>query len=242
MTIGGKGPYPFIFDSGAAGIVITNSLADELQLEVLGEARVASPAGGEPRPGRIVRVPLLEMGQARVFGITAVATDLPKLKDGECRGVLSPALFPGNLVIFDFPARTLRARSGELPPADGKTIFEYDAQDRLPSVTIDVAGTEIKAHLDTGAPHGLSLPTRYSATLPLAGPPVDAGRAHLIDREVALTEARLRGVARLGALTFEQPMIVFNEALPIGNIGAGILQRLVMSIDLAHHRVRLLEP
>ena len=242
VTIDGKGPFPFIVDTGASGMVLTNSLADELHLTVLGEARVGSPTGGEPKPGRIVKIAQLELGAAKVSGIHAVATDLPTPNDGEYRGVLSPALFPQYLVIFDFPAQSLRIRLGELPAADGKEIFEYDPQDRLPSVTLDLAGTAIKAHLDTGAPHEISVPARYATTLPLAAAPTDAGKGRLIDREVALTQARLNGKARLGSLTFDQPMIVFNESLPMGNIGSAILRRLVMSIDRAHNRVRLQQP
>jgi hypothetical protein len=239
VTFGGKGPYRFIFDSGAAGMVITDALADELELEVLGEALVGSPAGGPPKPGRIVRVPRLEMGGAQVSGVHAVAAALPMRDPGDYRGVLSPALFPGHLVVFDFPAKAVRVRAGELPAADEKEVFEYDSEERLPTVTIDVAGTRIDAHLDTGAPHGLSLPARYAGTLALDGAPVPAGKARLIDREVSLTSARLQGAARLGRFTFDKPQIVFNEAIPMGNIGAGILRDFVMTLDRAHHRVRL---
>jgi predicted aspartyl protease len=241
VTFGGKGPFKFIFDSGAAGMVITDELADELDLEVLGEALVGSPAGGKPTPGRIVNVPRLEMGGAQVHGIHAVAAPLPMRNPGDYRGVLSAALFPGHLVIFDFPAASLRIRPGELPAADDKEVFEYDSGERLPTVTIDVAGTRIDAHLDTGAAHGLSLPARYASTLALDGAPVESGKARLIDREVTVTSARLKGAAKLGRFTFDRPEVVFNEAIPMGNIGPGILRGFVMTLDRAHHRVRLEE-
>jgi hypothetical protein len=241
VKIGSKGPYPFIFDTGASGMVITGALADELQLEVLGEARVASPAGGAPKTGRIVRVDAIDIGAARVMGIDAVATELPAPAGGDVRGILSPALFPGYLVTFDFPAETLRIHSGELPAADDQEIFEYDAEERLPVVTLEVAGTKIDAHLDTGASHAISLPARYASSLPLDGPPVDAGHARLVDREVALTRARLKGSAKLGRFALDQPTIVFNEAIPLANIGAEVLRGFVMTIDRTHHRVRLQE-
>lgn len=239
VTIGGKGPYRFIVDSGAAGVVLTDELADSLDLEVLGEALIGSPAGGPPKPGRIVNVPRLEIGSARISGIHAVAGALPMKKDGDYQGVLSPALFPGHLVTFDFPARVVRVRAGELPAADDKEVFEYEAEERLPTVALDVAGTKIDAHLDTGAPHGFSLPARYAATLPLAGAPVDAGKARLVDREAALTSATLLGAARLGRFAFDRPSIVFNDAIPMGNVGTAILKDFAMTLDWTHHRVRL---
>ena len=48
VTLNGHGPYRFILDTGAMISVIDASLAHELELPIVGETELASPAGGTP--------------------------------------------------------------------------------------------------------------------------------------------------------------------------------------------------
>jgi hypothetical protein len=155
------------------------------------------------------------------------------------RGVLSARVFSGALLVIDYPRDKIVVRPGELGPADGARIFQYEESDGHPTLTLSVAGTDIKAHLDTGSPATFSLPRRYMKSLPLKSEPVHRGTARLVDAEIELYAAPLQGTLRVGEYTFEDPEIVFADRFPSGNLGYGFLGHFAVTLDLKNRRVRL---
>src|SRR5262249_39558734 len=144
VKINDKGPYRFILDTGAQGSVLDQGLADELKLPVVGEARVGSP-GGKGIPAKQVRLDRVEVGDAVLSGVPAVAFDRSFLDRGKDtpRGVLSASTFPGFLVTLDYPQSRFVIRRGQLPAADGARVFAYDAKRPLPEIPLSVAGHEV---------------------------------------------------------------------------------------------------
>src|SRR5438270_8427850 len=64
VKINGKGPYRFIFDTGAAGNVISNELALELGLPVLAHAKMGRPGSEKPLSATVTRLDKLQLGGA----------------------------------------------------------------------------------------------------------------------------------------------------------------------------------
>jgi hypothetical protein len=241
--INGKGPYQFFFDTGAQGPVLGLDLVEELRLQVVGKGEVTSP-GGKGIPSKQVRFGL-EVGGLSVKDVSAFAFDRARLyRDPAApRGVLSPGVFSGYLVIFDFPRERFLIRKGELPSADGVTIFACDRKRRIPAVPIHVAGQKVFAHVDTGAPGGLTLPLSMASKLPLAEKPVVVGRGRRVDREVVIYGAKLQGQLKLGRYALENPSVRFVEgASGEGNIGSDILRRFALTFDVKNFRIGLDEP
>jgi hypothetical protein len=243
VSINGKGPYKFILDTGAAGTILAQSLADELKLQSIGEVRVGSPIGGQSQPGKLVKVDRLEMGQARVLGFQCVAMDLQQLLNDPSapRGILSAALFTGYLLTFDYPQARIIVRAGQLPPANASDVFEYDPAQPLPMIKISVAGTDIEAHVDSGSPRGIVLPGKYAEQLPLATKPVEAGKGRTVDAEFLILKARLNGAVKLGRYTLDSTEIFFSEAAAAGNIGYDVLRRFALTFDRKNHRIQFEE-
>jgi len=245
VTIGGKGPFPFFFDTGAAGSVMDLAFARELGLPLGQDVMVGSP-NGAGRPGHLVKLDTLRLGGLTLRGLTSVAFDgLPQGRNSSVhpRGVLGPYGLTGLLVTLDYPHQRLVFRRGALPPADGREIFAWDRGRPLPEIPVQVAGHDARVHLDSGAGGGFGLPVSFQGQVPLAGPLAEMGRSHTVDRDVVVHGARLAGDLVIGRYTLAKPMVRFDDVLKdVGNVGYGILGQFTITIDPAHARLRLAGP
>jgi hypothetical protein len=245
--VNGEGPYRFFFDTGASGPVISQKLARQLKLDVIGEAGVKS--GGDapdkrPIAAQIVRMDRLELGAAKLSDVSIVAMDRSRLrKDQDApEGVLSPAMFPGYLVTLDYPKKEIRIRSGELGTPDGKTVFGYIDGRTIPSLLATIGDRTIEAHLDSGSPAGLSLPTKVAGTLTLDGKPIDTGKkARSVSGEFPVLEGKLKGKLSFGQFSFNDPTIEFSDVVRRANLGTRILERFVVTLDVKNRRFRIVE-
>lgn len=247
VRINGQGPYPFILDTGAEGSIVSESLAEDLKLEVLGDARVGSPGAIQPVPGKYLRIGQVELGNLLLSGMGAVSVDLSPMTKifvgpGAPRGVLSMKSWKGILVTLNYPAGVIELRYGELPAADDLQIFQFSADDRLPVIVLDVAGISVRVDVDSGAARGLVLPGSLASRLPLAGKPVEVESLRTVDGETTVLAAKLNGTMKLGRFAFENLDLNFTERAPIGNIGYPILKRFSVTLDWKNHRIRLEEP
>lgn len=240
LVLDGKGPYRFVLDTGAGGSVVSRTLADALGLKGEGEVRVGSP-GGSTNPGALVKFGTVEMGSATLRGVTMVATDLSRVfsQPDHPVGVLSALSFSGNLVTLDYPAKQIAIVPGELPAANGTDVFAYRAEQHIPTMSIDVAGTKVEAHVDSGSGRGLMLPGALAAKLPLGGPLQEQKKAKTVDGEWPVRRAPLDGQVRIGRFTLEKPHVDFIEGAPIGNIGYEILKDYRFTVDRKNLRFRL---
>jgi predicted aspartyl protease len=243
VKINGQGPFRFFLDTGAQGSVLGLDLAEELHLPVLGEARVGSP-GGKGLPAKRVRLDRVDVGEAVLTGVTAMAFDRSSISGGKDnpRGVLSAKSFPGYLLTVNYPKERLVIRPGELPVADGDTVFAYDPKLPLPELRINVAGQETTLHMDTGAPSGITLPLEFAERLPLESKPVEIGRGRRVDQEVIIYGAKLKGDVKVGKFVLHSPDLRFqNIPGAKGNIGGEFLRKFAVTLDSKNCRIRLEE-
>jgi hypothetical protein len=243
VMLDGKGPFPFLFDSGAHGSVMDLEFAKAQNLPLGGEVRVGSP-GGPGRTGQFATVKQVSVGGLSVQGMMIVAfTGLPFKGPDAPRGVLSPYSLAGLLVRFDYPTSRVIFTRGALPQPDGREIFGWTAQQPLPVIPITVGGQKLDANVDTGARFALSLPESLAKTLPLAAPPVDAGRARTVDQDVAAKTARLKGSLTLGRYSLENPTLMFSALhVDVANVGPPLLRQFSLTLDPANRRLKLAGP
>jgi hypothetical protein len=243
VMLDGKGPFPFLFDSGAQGSVMDLEFATAQGLPLGGEVRVGSP-GGPGRSGRFATVKQVGVGGLSVQGMMFVAfTGLPFKGPDAPRGVLSPYGLAGLLITFDYRTSRVIFTRGALPEPDGREIFGWTAQQPLPVIPITVAGQELDANVDTGARFALSLPESLAKTLPLVAPPVEAGHARTVDQDVAAHTAKLKGSLTLGRYSLENPTLAFSALhLGVANLGPPLLRQFSLTIDPANRRLELEGP
>ncbi|WP_148210102.1 retroviral-like aspartic protease family protein [Candidatus Korobacter versatilis] len=244
VRVNGSGPYPFILDTGAEGTLITMALANELKLPISGEVKVASPGAAEPASAEMVQIAKIELGDVKMTGVTGVALDLssmPKIFSGADApmGVLSIRGWKGFLVTVDYPANRITVKRGQLATADNVTIYQFSATDRLPTVSVDFAGTAVRANVDTGAGRGIVLPRSLQSKLPLEAAPVPTESLHTVSGEQAASRAQLKGAMKLGGYSIQGPQLDFVDEFPMGNLGYPILKNFAVTVDWQSHRVEL---
>jgi Aspartyl protease len=234
VYVNGKGPYRFIFDTGASATVISTELINDLGL--------SSAAG----MSFFIRVDELRVAGARINGLSAARISMLGGLGGDNppKGVLSASAFPGSLVRLDYPGRQVHIEEGQLPPADNRRIFEYDRDQTLPVVPIRIAGRETHVHLDSGSPFGLMLPNHFLKELKLTAEPVALRRARTNAGDFAVTGAGVDGAIELGDYTLDIPQVRFSDLRPgpepgIGNIGYEVLRRFVVTLDSKNRRIGL---
>jgi hypothetical protein len=234
VWINGRGPFPFIVSTAAQATAITQDLVNELGLAPDSDQLTAGPLLAEE----------LRVGDAVAHAVSLVRTSVVAGQgDTPIRGVLSASSFSGALFVLDYPAGKLRLLPGALRPPDGHRVFEYPAEEAVPTVSVDVAGHAFDVQVDSNALGGLTLPSRDAADLPLADEPIEIGR--VIDglSEFPVSVATLNGIVGLGDFPLDIHSIIFCDARPVsgagrGSIGSRILEGFVLTIDVRNHRLR----
>jgi Aspartyl protease len=193
----------------------------------------------------MVKIGKLVVGEASLEGFSVMAAPLTRMfrTENPPRGVLSASAFPGYLLTLDYPGKRVLIRAGELPPPDSRTSFGYTAEQILPSAMVRVAGTEVRVHVDSGSPGGLTLPTKYMKELKLTSEPTQIGIARTPHGEHRMWSATMDGAIELGQYKLDVPRVVFSDVNPIpgqvvGNIGYEVLKRFRVTLDAKNRRIR----
>jgi predicted aspartyl protease len=123
VLINGKGPFPFILDTGSTHSSIAASLAAALNAPIVAKAAVTSSLGQEIQP--VVRLTTLVVGPASADEVLATQVLDDRLGNKtEVRGVLGQDVL-GNLVYtLDFAARRIEWNPNLLGPVSHLSILK----------------------------------------------------------------------------------------------------------------------
>ncbi|MCA1664248.1 MAG: aspartyl protease family protein, partial [Myxococcales bacterium] len=126
VGIGGE-PYTFLVDTGAQSVLLDSSVARAAGLPELGslEARGATRTGGL----HVVRIPTVDVGNARLDDLVATSLDLRQSTGGAVRfdGILGYPFFASSLVELDFANHVMRfGAPGSFVPRGEKIGLDLD--------------------------------------------------------------------------------------------------------------------
>jgi len=211
---------------------VSPALAQQLGLPVIGEQRTGDPSGRAPETHRVLRADSVDVDTAHFGGVEV----LERAPRGEgIDGVIGLRLFQGLLVTFDYPKSRFKLSGGALTSADA---VAYNTDHGVPSFEIEVNGRKFMTDIDSGSPGEITLPLKEAKSLTLEGEPEKVGRGMTADGPFDVYAAKLTGTARVGAIALEGPRIDFVDVFPIGNVGSRFLNKLVVTFDPAHRKVR----
>ena len=228
--------YEFIVDTGAGVNVIDSSIAESQGYEVVGEMEIGAP-GGPQIPGNIVKVPLVRVGGATIENAEFVTMDISGFSGGLTQGVIGIGTFSDYLVEYNIRGGQITVSQGSLS-ADKVGVIPYDGSNMQIEIEVDVAGTMVPTHIDTGSMGGLMLPGEMAESLPLIEAPVSGPKARLVGGERDIQYAQLEGNVEFAGLKYQHLTVAFmTPSSGSGNIGGRILGQLVVSIDQKNHLI-----
>jgi predicted aspartyl protease len=236
LTVNGKGPYPFVFDTGSPALLVSQSLVDELGLEVVGKDEVGSPLGGTPVEVDVVRVDSIALGGAAVGGLKAMVLDMGG--HGLGKGIVGPVLFREHgPITMDFKSNTI-ALGDDASAAGIESWLPFGDSAPLLDILVRIGDVVIDGHVDTGNPDVLAVPTRFEESLPLSGPVRTISRARTVDAEFDIRSAPIDASARIGGVEIPLQEVRLAE-LPVANLGTAGLRGLQLHIDWDEERFAL---
>ena len=253
VTVDGKGPYPFVVDTGANRTVVSRELAAHLDLKAGESATMHTMVGvGQVRT---VRVSTLEVGGGRNDGF-----DAPALAEANlgAKGLLGIDSLQGRRVVMDF-------NKGTFTVTDSKAARERRDDDmivvtarsrfgQLILVDSDIGGVPITVIIDSGAQNSvgnlalrqmLARRKKVRNFIPMKMTDVTGAS---IPAELALVDA-----IRIGGFTITDVAVAFVDAHPFKKFG--LLNKPAMllgmdtlrvfrrvSVDFAQRKVHFLLP
>ena len=158
VTLDGKGPFPFVVDTGANVSVVASELGAELALPRIGSALVHGIAGAQPA----------ELTQARlsVGAVSSTITRMPMLPRARLgvEGLLGMDVLRHRRLVLDYRAGSFqvtssgaqrgRAATRVSPVAGREPVFEVPARFRFGQLVIvdaEMNGVKVLAFLDSGS-------------------------------------------------------------------------------------------
>ncbi|MCZ6835927.1 MAG: aspartyl protease family protein [Planctomycetota bacterium] len=238
--INGKGPFPFIFDTGASVTVIDQSLTEELGLEKIGKSEIGDPSGSQQISVDLVRINALQAGGLMAKGFEASSWDrgdLYQRMQTPPKGIIGFPVFHEFLLTIDYEASELVVTRGSLSPADDHVIA-YTAPMGIAEMECTVNGRSVTTHLDTGGPHGVMVPESVLEKGDLEGDPIVVGRARTVNSEFEIKAAHLNGSIEIAGHRVEDPVIMLNSLYDAVNFGYGFLKHFRVTFDQASELVR----
>lgn len=160
-------------------------------------------------------------------------------------GVLSSWTLKPGLVTFDMSQRQLLLEpESAIAPTDPDAIAIIDGSDLLlPEFEVKIDGEPYLAHLDTGSPFNILLPDRFMEKFNYISKPEPLeSMARTMGRPHKLWDATIDGILSFGSIRIENPEVTFMESIPGVNIGSGLLNRGVLTLDVANHLMTISIP
>ena len=245
VTIDGKGPFRFLFDTGGSNIVDAD-VAKQIGLAAAGKG-AGSGVGAESEAFQFATVDALGVGDAtlrkQVFAVAPVHAGFGISSGKPVDGLIGFEVLSRFVTTFDYGNNrvVLRTpRAAALPtPSGGRTIpFVFNGQHPMIACTID--GFANQCVLDTGSRISLSVLSPFLASHPSIVP-ANATAAGANGFGVGGASMGRLGRTTLQIAGFTVPDIVtdlststkgaFADPFYAGNIGAGTLKRFAVTFD-----------
>ncbi|MGB2752638.1 MAG: serine hydrolase [Pyrinomonadaceae bacterium] len=236
--INGRGPYRFELDTGFGGMMqVKESLAAQLNLSVIGEARSGDPSGRNPSIVRLLRAESVDVGTAHFEGV--IVSESKRQRSADLDGVIGLNLFNKLKVRLDYVGNRFGLTEGTISPDHSQS---YTTEHGVPTVEIVVNGTRTKVDIDSGSPGEVTLPLSMAKSLTLKSEPFVAGRGRTADGEFEVYRSELKGDVGVGGIILNDPSLDFISVFPIGNLGFRFLSGLIVTFDPANKRVLFERP
>lgn len=230
VTVGGRGPYRFIVDTGAERSVISSALAGALALQPGATQRIVTMAGRAAVPTALI--PRLQLSAAR--SVRDVRAPVLAAADIGADGMLGIDALRAQHVVFDFRGGSMTIAAPERRHSDPDEIV-VTARTRRGRLVLGEGRVErLRADvvLDTGAEITIgneALRRALAARRRL--PPVMQGEIVTITGQRLKVDLIAVRALAVGTLTFKNMPIAFLDSAAFTELGLGERPALLLGMD-----------
>lgn len=241
VSIGDKGPYRLVIDSGAAVNGISVSLAPELGLLARTKVRISGVGGSEATPVYLIRG--LEIDASHTYP-ELIFVGLRKPPFDGAQGMLGAAFTTGRPTELDFDAAELRIYESGRPdfsayymlpsrhlspgPSDHRVLVEVTLDNMNLTLVVDT-GASAEVSLNSACVKRLKLWDRYPVLA--SGHTVDINSARVQRRTVKIPAFKLGDFAIAATPVSLAPPGVQRSDISDGVIGMRTLRRFGVCFD-----------
>ncbi|HEY0476326.1 MAG TPA: aspartyl protease family protein [Kofleriaceae bacterium] len=253
VTINGKGPYRFLFDTGGSN-VLDIGIAKELGLGIGGTAS-GGGVGSATEAVQFATVDALGVGDAtlrkQVFALAPVHAGFGMSSGKPVDGLIGFEVLARFITTFDYTNNrvVLRTPQAPAPPAAaGARTIPFVFQGQHPEIPCTIGGFPTTCVVDTGSRVSLTVLTPFLAAHPSIVPPnVTAVGANGFGFGGASLGKLGRTTLQIGGFTVPdiiadlstQTKGAFADPYYGGNIGAGVWKRFAITLDYTQRTLTL---
>jgi hypothetical protein len=224
-SVNGSGPYRLLVDLGSNVTLLRRNVVDASRSTVLVERPTTD----------IVHVRTITLGDARLEDATVASYD-----SLDVDGVLGYNVLQYSSFTLDFPGQRLVLHRSALPPPDGRRVFSFALERRLPYITVRLGADSLRVNLDTGAAEWMTIPPSLQDRLRWVAPPAP-GRMTSNNQtgRTRVLEGHLADTLRFGDLAIASPLVFVNPDADDAWLGAAAMNGAVWTFDPRQRRVRV---
>jgi hypothetical protein len=236
--INNNGTFNLVFDTGAEGIVLNDSVAKALKLKGKGVTELGGPGNSMPVKAKNIDIPLLTLNDFSAKNLQGVAVDHKDAPPFNNDGVFGLSVFKGYLVTINYPESKLIISKGALKESD-KDVIKIDLT-RILESHVKLNGKEVLAHFDSGSPEYIALPMEWKTDLKLKSEPTFFAKARIGGGEAEVYKAQLSSKVEIGSLLINDPEItLITGGFPAVNLGFQFLKNYSLTIDMVNQLLRI---
>jgi hypothetical protein len=224
VFVNGKGPFTFLYDSGAGYSLVSSRVAKAAGTPVLFD-----------RHGHrdIVRISRLDVGTVSLHDLWVINDDTFGVD-----GILGANAFGTANLMFDLTKRELWVSKRRI---DLPNTFEipYGFEFNVPTVPVTIGSHIVPILIDTGDDaYGLELRRTELGDAAVQHPPVAAAKVMNGANSQQTAVTTLRDTVRLGPVESRNAVIAVNDDLPVGDFGYAVLRQFRFVFDPQSKTIR----
>lgn len=235
VMVDGKGPYRLALDTGASGARVSQQVAKDLDLPVVGQAEGVG-LGPEKLSLPLVKASLA-LGPIRFDDVQAAVHDLPGASGQQVDGVLGFDLFKDYLLTIDYPDGTISVAPGRLY-SNERGALAMMTPFGIPEIGGTIVGEQVIIDIDTGSSGGFGLMKDYESKLKFVSDPKPIGQATGAGGSVDVDAGTVDGDLAFGDQTLHDPDVAFLPLPGVANLGYRVLSHYAITFDQADGLVR----
>jgi len=237
VMVNGKGPFPFMFDTGASGEGrIDSALVAQLSIPIVGQT--GNSDGVNVNNVDVANVASIEIGHYKREQLELLSRNYnrnPRAGVKPIMGIIGESFFEAYLITIDCKKQELTISKGNLEKSDPNTLA-YDEPFRIP---IQIGEVKTFGNMDTGSNVSLHLPLKLADSI-ATSELKKAGQGRRANTVFDFMGGTIQDNIILANNQIKNLEVVFSELAPEVNIGMQLLKNYVITIDRKNQLIQII--